>query len=165
MISAGAKKDLLVLQFALALLRVSSDESVFNDEDIIVRDDKTNYRLNKRIERGVEKLITKLQETLETLIAANGYDLAKWLRTNLNAKIAPTLKELTSKIINLEMLGLWILFVNFSERKKKLINEFKEYEDADQYLHIIELMGGTAAARLEGELFDEAYKIVSRLKS
>lgn len=37
MISAGAKKDLLVLEFAQALLKVSKSDDVFSDEDVVNR--------------------------------------------------------------------------------------------------------------------------------
>jgi len=45
-----------------------------------------------------------------------------------------------------------------------LNEEFKQYEDAEQYFKIIELMSGLDVARLEAPLFQEAYKIVAILK-
>lgn len=164
MISAGAKKDLLVLQFAAALLQVSKTDDVFNDDDLIKRVNNKDYHINKRIDRAIEALHGRMGKTINGIMQKEGYSLSKWLRAALDSKVMPTLKSITAKTINLELLALWIAFVNFSERDKTLNAEFEEYEDANQYFRIIELIGGTEVARLEGELFEEAYKIVAILK-
>ena len=164
MISSGAKKDLLVLRFAQAIFTVSKTDEVFADDNLLKRDSKVDYHLNKRIERAISALETRIKSTSDTLIKRDGYELSKWLRSHLNSKIMPALKSITAKTINLEMLALWILFVNFSERDKSLIPEFEEYAEPNQYFRIIELLGGTAVARLEGELFEEAYRLVSTIK-
>ena len=163
MLSSGAKKDLLVLNFCQALILVSKTEDVFSDDDIVNRVSNKKYHLNKRIDRALEALSERMGKTIEGIIQKEGYALSKWLKSALNSKVAPTLKSITSKTINLEMLALWIAFVNFAERDKTLIIEFKEYEEANQYFRIIELIGGTDVARLEGELFEEAYKVVAIL--
>lgn len=163
-ISAGGKRDLLVLQFCQALITVSKTDDVFADDDIVNRHSNKDYRLNKRIDKALQALSDRMTRTIEGIIAKDGYMLSKWLKSALNSKVAPTLKSITSKTINLELLALWIAFVNFAERDKTLIADFKEYEDANQYFRIIELIGGTEVARLEGELFEEAYKVVAILK-
>ena len=164
MISSGAKKDLLVLQFCQALILVSKTDDVFADDDIVNRHSNKDYHLNKRIDKALQALSDRMTKTIEGIIAKEGYTLSKRLKSALSSKVAPTLKSITSKTINLEMLALWIAFVNFAERDKTLIAEFKEYEDANQYFRIVELIGGTEVARLEGELFEEAYKVVAILK-
>lgn len=163
-LSSGAKRDLLVLQFVTALLTISKTEEVLNDEDLKVRDVKADYHLNKRIDRATLKLQERMQSTIEHLIKREGMELSKWLKAHLESKVMPALKSIVAKTINLEMLALWVAFVCFSERDKTLLPEFKEYEDANQYFRIIELMGRTEVARLEGELFEEAYKVVAILK-
>ena len=163
-IPSGAKRDLLVLNFCQALILVSKTDDVFADDDIVNRVSNKKHHLNKRIDRALEALSERMGKTIEGIIQKEGYALSKWLKSALNSKVAPTLKSITSKTINLEMLALWIAFVNFAERDKTLIAEFKEYEDANQYFRIIELIGGTDVAKLEGELFEEAYKIVAILK-
>lgn len=164
MLSSGAKRDLLVLNFCQALIIVSKTDDVFADDDIVNRVSNKKHHLNKRIDRALEALSERMGKTIEGIIQKEGHPLSKWLKSALNSKVAPTLKSITSKTINLEMLALWICFVNFAERDKTLIAEFKEYEDANQYFRIIELIGGTDVARLEGELFEEAYKVVAILK-
>ena len=164
MLSSGAKKDLLVLQFCQALITVSKSDDVFADDDIVNRHSNKDYHLNKRIDKALQALSDRMTKTIKGIIAKESYTLSKWLKSALNSKVAPTLKSITSKTINLEMLALWICFVNFAERDKTLIAEFKEYEDANQYFRIIELIGGTDVARLENTLFEEAYKIVAILK-
>ena len=47
MISSGAKKDLLVLQFAAALIQVSKTDDVFNDDDLVKRVNNKDYHINK----------------------------------------------------------------------------------------------------------------------
>ena len=163
-ISAGAKKDLLVLQFCQALITVSKSDDVFADDDIVNRVSNKKYHLNKRIDKALQSLSDRMAKTIKGIIAKDGFALSKWLKSALNSKVAPTLKSITSKTINLEMLALWVMFVNFAERDKTLITELKEYEDANQYFRIVELIGGTEVARLEGELFEEAYKVVAILK-
>lgn len=164
MISSGAKKDLLVLNFCQALILVSKTDDVFADDNIVNRVSNKKYHLNRRIDNALEALSGRMGKTINGIMQKEGYPLSKWLRAALDSKVMPTLKSITAKTINLELLALWIAFVNFAERDKSLITEFKEYEDANQYFRIIELIGGTEVARLEGELFEEAYKIVAILK-
>lgn len=164
MISSGAKKDLLVLQFATALLQISKTDEVFGDDDLVKRTNNKDYHLNKRIDKALQSLNDRMSNTISVIIQKEGYPLSKWLRSALDSKVMPTLKSITSKTINLELLALWIAFVNFAERDKALIAGFKEYEDANQYFRIIELMSETEIAKLESTLFQEAYKIVAILK-
>ena len=163
-ISSGAKRDLLVLNFCQALILVSKMDEVFADDDVIDRASNKDYHINKRIDRALEALSERMGKTIEGIIQKEGYTLSAWLKSALNSKVAPTLKAITAKTINLEMLSLWIMYVNYSEHKKPLIPEFREYEDAEQYLKIIELISGTEIAKLENTLFEEAYKIVAILK-
>lgn len=164
MLSSGAKKDLLVLEFCQALILVSKTDDVFSDDDLIKRPSNKQYHTNKRIDRALEALSGRMGKTIESIIQKEGYELSKWLKSALNSKVAPTLKAITAKTINLELLSLWCLYVCFSETKKPLIEEFEEYRDAEQYLRIIELISETEIAKLEGTLFEEAYKIVAILK-
>jgi hypothetical protein len=163
-ISSGAKRDLLVLNFCQALILVSKTDDVFADDDIINRVSNKKHHLNKRIDRHLQALSERMGKTIEGVIQKEGYTLSKWLKSALDSKVAPTLKAITAKTINLEMLSLWIMYVNYSEHKKPLIPEFREYEDAEQYLKVIELISGTEIAKLENTLFEEAYKIVAILK-
>ena len=164
MISAGAKKDLLILEFCQALLVVSKTDDAKSDNSLVNRQYTTDYHINKRIDRAIDKIIDRAGVTIKSIVAKEGYELAKWLKMALNNKIVPALKSITTKTINLEMLALWIMFANFSERNKTLIPELREYEDANQYIRVVELIGNTEVARLEGELFDEAYNIIAMLK-
>ena len=163
-ISSGARKDLLILQFALALILVSKTDDVFADDDIVNRVSNKKYHLNKKIDNRLEALSNRMGKTIEGIIQKEGYALSKWLKSALNSKVAPTLKAITAKTINLELLSIWVLYCTFSEHRKPLIPEFREYEDAEQYLKIIELISGTEIAKLENTLFEEAYKIVAILK-
>ena len=163
-ISAGAKRNLLVLEFCQALILVSKTDDVFKDDDLIKRPLNKQYHTNKRIDRALEALSVRMGKTIEGIIQKEGVTLSKWLKSALNSKVMPTLKAITSKTINLEMLSLWIMYVCFSETNKPLIEEFEEYRDAEQYLRIIELISGTEIAKLEGTLFEEAYRVVAILK-
>jgi hypothetical protein len=163
MISSGAKRDLMVLQFCKALLDVSKQDETISDTDVASRG-KVDYHLNKRIDRALEKLSKRLQATITSLYEEGGKDLAKWSNSNLASRIGTTLTNIQAKTINLEMLALWVLFVNFSERDKAVHPAYSEWLEPNQYFRIIELMGGTEVAVLEGELFEISYDVVRWIK-
>ena len=164
MISSGAKKDMLVLQFCKAMLDVSKMEETVNDTDVVSVKNNKNYHLNKRIQTALDKMSDRMQTTLNTLYIDGGTSTAEWVRSNMNKRIGSTIKDFQAKTVNLEMLSMWIMYVNFCERDKAIHPLFKEWLDEKQYFRIIELLGGTEVARLEGEMFDISYDIVKRIK-
>ena len=165
MISSGAKKDLMVLQFCKALLDVSMQDETRKDVDLKNREINKNYHLNKRIDRAIKKLSDRIQNTITVMFKEGGVELSAWVKKNLEKRIGLTLLSLQENSINLEMLAVWVLFVNFCERHKSIHKAFEEYTESDQYFRIIELIGGTSVANIEGEMFEISYDIVMRIKA
>jgi len=163
LISQGAKRDLLIIQFCKALLVIANTEETITDSDVMSRNN-TQYHLNKKIDRALNKIIDRLQNTIDTLYLEGKADLSKWIVNNLEPRIGVALTKIQVKTVNLEMLALWILFVNFSEKDRKLHQAFIEWVDANQYFKVLEMMCNTKIAVLEGELFQTSYEIMEYIK-
>jgi len=163
LISQGAKRDLLIIQFCKALLVIANAEETITDSDVMSRNN-TQYHLNKKIDRALNKIIYRLQNTIDTLYLEGKADLSKWVVKNLEPRVGVALTKIQVKTVNLEMLALWILFVNFSEKDRKLHQAFIEWVDANQYFKVLEMMCNTKIAVLESELFQTSYEIMEYIK-
>ena len=159
-ISAGAKKDLMVVYFCYSTIKISLED--IGDAEIKQRKDNKNHKLNKRIDRRLEKLMERLEKTISYFMS--DYDVATWIRRNLDKRIGKTLLLIQESTLNLEFLALFILYVNFCERDKPLHAEFQWLEDPDIYFNITELIADTKISDLESELFLMAYDIVQNIK-
>jgi len=165
-ISSGSRKDLLVMYFCCSVIKVSLKDvkklSKEEKEELQERDDNKNHHLNKRIDRRLKKLLEKMEVTINAMMA--NYETALWVRKHLDSKIGKTLMKMQNSIINLEMLALWILYVNFVERDKPLDKVFEWLTDAELYFEITEMMADTKVSYLESELFNMAYDVVKMIK-
>jgi hypothetical protein len=165
-ISSGAKKDLLVLNLCIGLIGTvlnDKDEAVKNDKDLIKRTNK-NYKLNKRIDRRLEKLFEKLQATSKAIFEKYGRDgkLGKWMKTKLNTTTIKVLNELRPDT-NLELLANQVLFECFMERDKPLIEELQWLADISEY-SVFDMLVQTEAGSVEGETYQDAIDIVKKIK-
>lgn len=165
MISSGAKKDLLVIQFCSALLIVSKQQDAISDSGIVsFKKDNKLHKINKKIDNNLKAMSKRLNLTTKAIIYKYGIELAEWLKKALNSRVIKVLNNIQSKTLNLEMLSYWIMYVNFVERDKKVIPEFEQYLDENQYFKTLGLMSETNISHLENELFLEAYEIIKELK-
>lgn len=164
MLSSGAKRDFLVLQFAKSLIEVSKKDESKADDDLFNRDDNKDYKLNRRIDRALDKLSDRMNETINALYKEGGRDVAEWTRKNLPRRVGGTLTKIQESTINLEMLAMWVMYVNFAESERKLHKEFEWCRDAEQYFKITELMTDTKIAGLEEAMFKTAYDVIARIK-
>ena len=164
-LSQGAKKDMMVLLFAKSLIEVSTTAETKTDQDLLNRIDNKNYHLNKKIDRGLLKLKDKLDKTITLMYEIGGHDLAKWTKINLHKRVGGTLTSIQYDTINLELLSLYVLYVNFSEHEKKLHDNFKWLQDAEQYFKLSEMITKTVVGEIEEILFKIANDSVSRIKA
>lgn len=161
-LSVGAKKDLLILQFAYALLKISNE--TIDDANIIHRADNKIYKVNKKIDKAVNKLITNLQMTIEIMYQDNPLELQSWVKAKMLKRVGVALSNIQDEVINLEYLALLILYVNFCEHDKKLREEYLWLEDAEQYFVVMEMLNQTKAGIVEADAQNLAYDLVEFIK-
>jgi len=170
MISSGARKDFMVMLFSYSLVFVSTDETMMDemerDENIVVSgSDNKNYHKNKRVKRRLEALRDKLSDIASNVYKAGGSELQAWVRKNNDIKIGNALQEIKNKEINLELLAVYILFVNFCEMRNKLLPEFDYLTDHKMLLELAEMIVDAGMGKLEESLFLEAYNLIRIIKS
>ncbi len=164
MISAGAKKDMLIVSFVYSLIIISKQAETKEDDSLSNRNDNKDHKMNRRIDSSLEKLSQRLQETINNLYAAGGKETTLWMKKNLQKRIGNTLSKLQEERINLEMLGLWVLYCNFSEIKRPLHEEMKWLEDGSQFLNIADLMEKTKISDIQGDMNLIAYDVIAGVK-
>jgi len=164
--SSGAKRDLLVIYFARSLIHIALDMQDEDREGTIERPrDNKNYKTNKRIDRRLQKLLDTIDETIADIPAPLMITLSVWLKKQLASKIKKVLKGLSEKEIQLEMLALWILFVNF-ENRKVLMSIYKKFTDHTLYFDDVELLMKVGVSDdCNGNMFFLADDIVRQIKN
>lgn len=165
MLSSGAKRDLLVLSFAKSMIEVSKSEDARSDENLAPRIDNKDYHINKRIDNNLERIAIKINETLDSLYAEGGMEVAKWVKNNLSKRIGGTLTKIQAERINLEMLAIWVLYVNFADVKRNLHDKFQWLTNGSEWLRLADMMEETKISNLQGNMFQTAYDVVERIKS
>lgn len=164
MISSGAKKDLLIINFARSMIEVSKQDSSIKDESLDSRVSNKNYKENKRIDRHLAVINEKLFNTIDSVYKEGGRETVEWVQKNLQKRIGNTLTRIQESKINLEMLALWVLYVNFSEIDRPLHNEYLWLRDGKQFLDVVDLMEKTEIGHINGNMFQEAYEVIERIK-
>ena len=160
-ISAGAKKDLLVLFFAKAIFQVALDRET-NGSIQRDREDNKLHKINKRIDRRIQALMGKMENTIDEVITP---DIANWLHGKTHGKIFSILTRMAKHETQLETMGLYVMYVNFCERKQKLDKLFHGYTDAGIYFDDIDLLKQTNIDEdIEAVAMNLAYDIVSEIK-
>lgn len=166
MISRGALKDFTVLNFAGALLEVSL---VGNDDAIKRESGNKHYKENKRIDRRIKALREKTKEVLTEVGNLCTEDEAKYAKKSLN-KVGKLLYwfEQNDQNINLEILALYIIFINFDANERKQIPLHQVYSwfaNSDNYLDTnAEMISELLSGDTETKMFLLAYECVSKLK-
>lgn len=157
-LSSGAKKDLMIIKFCKALLDVAKQEDTITDTSI------SSCNLDEYVEDKLTKISDRLQSTINEAYKSNGWELSIWVNKNLDKRIGVTLTKIQAHSVNLEMLALWVMFINFCERDKPVASIFSEWLEPEQYLNVIELLSHTEVAKLEGVMFDLSYEIIKNIK-
>ena len=133
MLTSGEKRELLVIQFAQALLTTSGTQA--QDGIIYLKEGKET---TKQIKVLIAPLLLRLQATFRSSIDAENN---KWFKSKLNSKIWPLLTDLMLRDVELVSFAISCLYVNFSDNRiQPLSDRFAEYKDAGQYFEILDLI-------------------------
>ena len=163
MLSRGAMKDFMVLHFVRSLIEVSMRDTSKQDINLLNRDNKS-YKLNKKIDKKLEELRDNLKATINLMFKEGGLEAAEYVRKNLHSRIGGTLIQIKKDTINLEMLAMYVLYVNFAERQRPLHPLMQWLNNTDMIFGITDMMSETAISTLENDLFLEAYSVVNKIK-
>ena len=163
MLSRGAMKDFMVLQFAHSMIEVSMQDTSKIDTDLLNRDNKS-HKLNKKIDKKLEELSGKIKDTISLMFKEGGIEIVEYVKKNLHTRIGGTLTQIQKDTINLEMLAMYVLYVNFAEKQRPLHPLMQWLSDTDMIFGITDMMSETAIVILENDLFLEAYSVISKIK-
>ena len=156
-------KDFMVLQFVHSLIEDSMQETSKQDINLLNRDNKS-HKINKKIDKKLEELRDNLKATINLMFKEGGRDTAEYVKKNLHSRIGGTLTQIQKDTVNLEMLAMYVLYVNFAEKQRPLHPLMQWLNDADMIFGITDMMSETAISTLENDLFLEAYSVVSKIK-
>ncbi len=165
-ISRGAIKDYSVLNFAGAMLETSLDK---NPDAILRSQDNSNYKLNKRIDRRVVALRAKTKEALNAFGDKCDNDARAYTKKRLG-KVSELLHylEKNSINVNLELLAIYMLYVNFNKNERKSIPIYESFvwftDDKNFFDENSELIGSTLSDETESNMFMLAYDCIEKLK-
>ena len=159
-LSAGAKKELLVLLFSNAMLKTALNPNV---DGAIDRPRENKYhKLNAQIDRRIIALSSHIEKMMEEVITP---EMAFWLKRKNESTVIKVLDSIKDDEIQLEMLGLYVMFVNFCERDKKIDPIFQSFTNCDLYFDEIDLLKKTDLTEdVEAEMMKLAYVIIGELK-
>ena len=165
MISSGAKKDLLVLGLTNALIMICRSEDVKKDEHLIRLSNKT-HKINKKVWYLLDEMSEKLKQTQDKVYkeSSNPFELGLWVKKNLNNRIMKVL-NLLDKNTNLELLCNQLLFSNFCERDKTVMECMKWLQEKSQHFEVFDLLSLTNASECEESTFRDAEMAINIIKS
>lgn len=165
-LSQGVLKDFMVLNFCGALIEISYT----NPDGAIIRNtDNTVYKENKRIERRLREVRKHTSATIDAIGSVCNHKQQLWIKKRLTV-VGTALQWLERHDINinLELLALYVLFVNFddNERDKMPVHPlYKWYQDSTNYMDTnADLIGNLLSDKTETDMFLLAYDLVSILK-
>ena len=150
--SSGFKKDLLVAMFCSALITVSQED--FDDDEVI------NVDTGAELEDAIRSIAKDIQATL----SKSPYDVQKWIRRKTEVVVPMVLASINTKTVSLETLSLYILFINFIERRYPLDEDLKFLVSKYDYMDLAEKLNKTRLGDIEAEMFSLAYSIIERLR-
>lgn len=154
--SKGFLKDLTYLSLAQGLLYAGIEAEKAKDNNGAILKN-VNYRLNKRITQRAETLRNNILNILKKNKIY--YDKITNYKNLLFAEIVKT-----DKPLQLEILGLYIIFCRFYERDKPLDDEFKPILNKEnQIFTLIDLLDETEAEKAHKDMFYFADKLCTLL--
>lgn len=136
-ISSGAKTELLILQVIRALF-IASIDAEKSDQILgaVVRNRNDNkiHKINARIDRRIKKLMERIDDVFDQNVSKETY---QWISKKSEQRIVPALKKVSEYDLPLELIALYMLYVNFCERTKPLIAALEPF--ANPYLYFDEI--------------------------
>ena len=163
-ISKNAHKDMMILSFVHALLEVSKND---NNEDGLQKRDNKSFRANKRIDSRLDTLQIKIKQSIDEMYKLGGNNTIKWMKNNLKDRVGETLTKLQEETVNLELLALNVLYINFCDYRGnlKLMAAMKWImEDTKYILDTMDLFAQTAVSKIEGEMYQASMRCIQRIK-
>lgn len=158
--SAGARKDLLVLFFAKAIFQTALEIETVGS----IPRERSNkaYRINNQIDRRIKSLMARITATIDRTIDVK---TSEWLRSKTKGLLFSVLIRIAQHEVQLETFGLYVLFHNFCERDKPLNDDYQEYTNAELYFSNVDLLKLTNISdELENKMMDLAYRVIAELK-
>ncbi len=182
---AGYKKDVLVAMFCGSLLVVAEEKF---DDDCIINVD-TNMQISQKLLWLAKEIQTTLnnsdnetklyirsvtsgksiKEVKKEIMLADKMDAiqrAHYEKIKQEAKPQGIMKKVLfalDGVVNLELLAMYILFVNFVERKQKLDKDLQYLAEFD-YMEVAEYLCSTKISEVEEDMFKLAYEVLGILK-
>ncbi len=163
-LSTNAKLDFITMLFTKALIQISNND--YEDEGTVSRSNNA-YNVNKRIDRRLDKIEQKLEQSVKDMYAVGQYDLAQWVKANMDKRIATVLADLSEKNINLELLAMQILYINFIDfRGTKKLHKHMQWIEGEKtaIFDMLDLFDKTSIGHLEGSMYDLAQRAIARIK-
>jgi len=159
--SAGFKRELLILLFVKALLEISLDP--IKSEGALQRDRHNKYRkINKKIDDRIATIADKI------IVVINRHmdeEFAKWVKCKTNIKIYNLLAKIQEYEIQIEVLALYVMYINFCERKLKLDSALDMFTNSTLYFDNIDLIkNANIDEDTEQSMYYLAYKIIEDLR-
>ena len=156
MLSAGAKKDLLVVSFCHAVLETAINHDVMGREEI------PNCKNKNRITRRCERLKSNCSDIFRSNITPLSQ---KWFKSNLQNRVAPALRQAEAENPQLEAFAIYVLYINFLDAREKKIDEmFKPLLNTENSLFETLDLITSAIGREPDNMYDLAISTLQILK-
>lgn len=161
-LSSGAKKDILIMFFARSLLEVALD--LQKDEEGTIQRDNKKYHLNKRIDRRIKTLIGKIDTTMQQLPKESLEPLRVWMKRKQETKLKTLIESLSFRLVQFELLALYILQANF-EVRPHLLNIFEWLTEASNYFDKVDMILECGVSEAEdAEMYKLALDSITYIK-
>ena len=157
--SSGSRKELLVLMFVSSIISVSEHEETKTDEDVIKMDNKT-HKINKKIRELLLSIKSDINIYVKSIMTQ---EIAEWIKSKSPSSTMKAVRKAQETKVGLEFLAVWVLYVNFIERKQKLDEGMIMFTKYD-YMGLADMMELTAIGETNGDMMMLSYDVVESLK-
>jgi len=156
MISAGAKKDLLVVSFVHAILNTAKVKGFENVISI------PNSKEKKRIERRCGNIEKACDNAIKSSITPVS---EKWFKSQLKSKILKALMLIKDDVVQLESFAIYVLYINFYDNRTKKIDKiFDNVLLDDGFIFDTLDLISKAIGRDPDDMYDMAIKAIGIIK-
>jgi len=164
-LSQGAKKELIVLAFCYALLRVSRETNEIDDntEGIYYYENSLDSDMQKMINLYLESIENDLEQFL-----FKSEDIPKQMHEMRHKTVKfqnNTMAIIIKENLSLDVLALYILYLNFCKRESGLPLDpiFNEWNDKHRYEFVINTLDtGGFPLKAKVKMYNMAEEIISR---
>ncbi len=147
---AGCKKDVLVAIFCGSLLTVAEED--FTDDEVV----------NIETDMITNNKLLWLAKEIQTMLNESDDNVKRYIRDKTRILVPMVLKRIKG-VVNLELLAMYVLFINFVERNQKLDDDLQFLAEFD-YMQVAEYLCSTKISDIEAEMFKLAYEVLGVLK-